>query len=293
MQIKNTLFDSLNEGVKNPPACWDAGGKRWELLARLCLRILFSIDEPSCAPIGFLVVSAKIIYANAAGFSARRMDEFTVSHIHPYVRNAGSCRVKENEVSGLQIPLIDGFACFGLFGGCSRNVDSFSAVDILREAGAVESSRSRGAKAIRSSAIGVSRSNDLICSDGSVRFRSHFVRRRVVGAVVGNDGLATGLGVMRNSSGRAVMFDERVRNIRTTRMLPTRRLIRVLTMTFVGGFRNPFRVTMRCVSMRMRGCERNFSMVMPLHSPDRAIVVMRDVILFVPSGGAIAAHGVR
>ena len=115
------------------------------------------------------------------------------------------------------------------------------------------------------------------------------MRSRVVRAAVGSRGLATGFRMMRKCSGRAVMLDEGVRDIRTTRVFPTRRLIGMLTMTFVRSFRNPFRVTVRCVAMRVSGRERDLSVMMPLYSPDRTVAVMRDVILSVPSGGAVAA----
>ena len=159
------------------------------LLVGGLLSLFFAVEESSCSAISVLIIAAEIVDSNAAGFPACRMNEFSVPHIHPHMGNSRTSGVEEDQVSRFQAAFVDRFAGFGLLGGGARDIDALATIDILRESRTVESARSGRAESIGSSTISICSSHDFVCSDRSIRFRSHSVRGGIAGSVIRCHGL--------------------------------------------------------------------------------------------------------
>src|SRR5207249_78092 len=75
----------------------------------------------------------------------RRVDELPVADVHPLVLRSAGARMEEDEVAGLKRARRDTRALVPLGAGVVRQVDSELAVDVHRQAGAVEAGERVGA----------------------------------------------------------------------------------------------------------------------------------------------------
>ena len=232
------------------------------------------IDETSRSPVGFCIVAGEVVDSDAAGFSARRVDELAIPDIHPDVGDTRSRGVEEDQVSRLQIAGRDCFARVELLRRRSWQIDSFAAIDILCETRTVERAGTRRAKTIRSSSVSVCRPDNLIGRRRSLRLGSNsicgvgggsvVVLRRLFRFVCGD--------ILRFVTVLLVGLSDRVR----LGMLPTRCLVRPSAVRLVRDFRDPVLSCGARASSGVMRCKRTLRVMMSFASASCAIVVVRD-----------------
>ena len=123
-----------------------------------------------------LLELAELIDADAAVSLARRVHEFTASDIHPDVRYTVACGMEEDQVSRFHALMINLLPGIVLLSRSPWQRYSLSPIDILREAGAVESSGPGGAPSIRRAPVRERGPNDVVGGGGRFGLRPYSVR---------------------------------------------------------------------------------------------------------------------
>src|SRR5579872_5884723 len=114
------------DGVRGTPSPLKGN---WELLPAgfVCL-----LRDPTRASERLVVVTREeVVHADAAGLGAGRMDELSVSYVHPDVRDSPARRVEEDQVARLHAVMRNRVAGVVLLCRCARELHALAPVDVL------------------------------------------------------------------------------------------------------------------------------------------------------------------